>query len=197
MKAVLSSKVSRADLAGAVVWLLLTRLLYGAFILTLVLLIAAQGSAVFPRLFGYRTLAVQGGSMGESIANGSLVIARPLAPEDVHVKDVILVQEENTGAVTRPKLHRVVTVNRRGDRTTVETKGDSNATRDPTLYPLPDTVFTPAYTLPYVGHLVTFVATPIGWALLVALPGTGLTFLALRSIWTEEDQPFRNAPELR
>lgn len=180
---VLSSKVWRADLPLAAAWVLLKRLLYGAFLVVLVALAAAAGSAVVPRLFGYGTLVVHGGSMSETAPNGSLVIARWMAAEDVEIGDVILVQEESDSGSARPRIHRVVSLEEEGGQVLVQTKGDANSTPDPNIYILPDRVLTPAYTLPYLGFLVRFVATPLGWALVVALPGTLLCMITLRGIW--------------
>jgi signal peptidase I len=162
---------------------LFRRLLYGIVVLALLALAVVLGAAVLSRLFGYRTLVVQGGSMGHSIPTGSLVYARWIGAEDVELGDVILVQEESASGPAHPKLHRVVSLEGDGDQILVQTKGDTNETVDPKVYILPDRVLTPAYTLPYLGYLVGFVVTPLGWALLVALPATVVCLLTLRGIW--------------
>ena len=179
----LSSKVSRADLPLAAAWVLLRRLLYGAFVLALVALAAALAVAAAPRLFGYGTLAVHGGSMGDSIPNGSLVFTRWIPDEDVEIRDVILVREESAAS---PRIHRVVAIYPEGGQVAVRTRGDANKTPDPNLYVLPDRVATPVRTVPYLGYLVGLVVTPLGWGLLVALPATLLCLFALRAIWAPQ-----------
>lgn len=181
----ISSKVSRAHLRTTAVSVLLRRLLYGVFLVTLVALAAALAAAAVPRLLGYPTLVVSGGSMSEFAPNGSLVIARWTAAEDVEPGDVIVIQEETDSDPAPPKIHRVVSLEVGGGQILVQTKGDSNETVDPNPYVLPDRVLTPAYTLPYVG----LVATPLGWALVVALPATLLCIVTIRRIWAEERRP--------
>jgi len=180
---VLSSKVSRADLPLAAAWVLLRRLLYAGFVLALVALAAALAVAATPRLFGYGTLAVHGGSMGDSIPNGSLVFTRWIPDEDVEIRDVILVREESAAS---PRIHRVVAIYPEGGQVAVRTRGDANKTPDPNLYVLPDRVATPVRTVPYLGYLVGLVVTPLGWGLLVALPATLLGLFALRAIWAPQ-----------
>ncbi len=179
----LSSRVSTARPAAATAAGLIRRLLYGVLVLALLALAVALALAALPRLFGYGTLVVHGGSMSETAPNGSLVIARWIAAEDVELGDVILVQEETASGPARPKLHRVVSLERERGQVLVQTKGDLNETIDPKVYILPDRVLTPAYTLPYLGYLVRFVVTPLGWVILVALPATVVALLVLRGIW--------------
>ncbi len=185
----LSSKVFRATPPLAAAWVLLRRLLYGAFVVALVALAAALALAVVPRLFGYGTLVVYGGSMSQTMPNGSLVIVRQMAAADVELGDVIIVQEESEDGRALPKIHRVVSLDEEGGQLLVRTKGDANSTPDPNVYILPDHVMTPAHTLPYLGYLVGFAVTPLGWMLLVAIPGTTLCLLTLRGIWSEGEKP--------
>ncbi len=187
----LSSRLSRADLALAAAWAFLRRLLHAALLMALVALAAALSVAALPRLFGYGTLQVHGGSMPDAYPNGSLVITRWTPAEEVQLGDVIVVQEDGDDAPARPKLHRVVSLDEQGSQTLVRTKGDANQTADPKLYILPDQVRTPAYALPYLGYVVGFAVTPLAWVLLVALPATLLCVTTLRAIWTGEDEPAR------
>ena len=184
-----SSKAFRADPALATARRLLRRLLYTALVLMLVALAGALVTAAAARAFGYGTLVVNGSSMGGTAPTGSLIIARWVAAEDVEMGDVIVVQEESADGQERSKIHRVVSLEEEGDQILAQTKGDANNDVDPDLYILPDRVLTSAYTLPYLGYLVHFVATPLGWALLVALPATAFCLFALRSIWTDKERP--------
>lgn len=184
---VLSSKTLQAQLPPASAWGLFRSLLYGAFVVVLVALAAALATAVVPRAFGFVTLIVQGGSMGDSAPMGSLVVARWTAAEHVDVGDVIVVQEETDNGPSRPKLHRVVSLDEDGGQTSVTTKGDANQTADPKEYILPDRVLIPALTAPYLGYVAGFAMTPLGCLSLVLLPATVLAVVFLRAIWTDED----------
>jgi signal peptidase len=184
----LSVKVWQTGLTAAT-WGLLRRLLYGAFVVALVALAAALATAVAPRLFGYGTLVISGGSMGDAAPVGSLVIARWMPAEEVEPGDVILIREEREDGPARPVLHRVVSLDEGGGQLLVQTKGDANQAADPNLYVLPDRVATPALTLPYLGYVAGSAMTSLGWVFLVALPAAILGLLALRSIWADEETP--------
>ena len=173
----------------AAVAALLRAAFYGTLILGSVAIAIAFSTMAAPRLFGYSTLVVHGGSMGEAIPNGSLVIARRIAADQVQVGDVILVREQSGGDPALPKIHRVTSVQADGDRIVVRTKGDANQTEDPQPYVLADRVLTPARHLPYLGYLVGFVTTRLGWILLSALPAAFLCLFALRLIWFGGERP--------
>lgn len=184
----LSFKLSRVDLALIAAWVFVRRLPYVVVLVVLIALAGALSVAALPRLFGYGTLVVHGGSMADTYPNGSLVISRWTAAEEVQLGDVIVVQEETDDGPTHPKIHRVVSLDNEGDQILVRTKGDANQTPDPKLYILPDRVLTPAHMLPYLGYLVGFAVTPLGWVFLVALPAALLCVVTLRAIWTGEDE---------
>jgi len=183
----LSLRIAPSRLPLAKVSHVLRRLGYVAFLVSLIALIAALGAAVLPRLAGYGTLVVRGGSMGEAYPTGSLVVSRSMAAKEVRVGDAILVGEENAAGKSLPTLHRVVSLSQQGDQIVVQTKGDANETADPNLYVLNGHVATPVYTLPYLGYLLGFVLTQLGWVLVVAIPATILSLLMLRSIWSDEE----------
>jgi signal peptidase I len=181
--------VGRSGLTAKAILVLVRRLLYGVFVIALIALLGALSLVAAPRLFGYGTLIVQGGSMGESIPIGSLVFTQSLGAENVQLGDVILIREQNDSGDAAPKLHRVVSLERHDGQVVVWTKGDANNTPDPLPYVLPGQVLTPAYHLQYLGYLVGFIATPIGWLILVALPGMVLCIGTLRGIWAGEPGP--------
>ena len=196
----LPSKVSRIRLTVATPKALFKGLLYWAFVAALTALAAALAIAVVPRLFGYQTLVVQGASMGDSIPIGSVVFARWTAAEDLNVGDVILIRyaetnhgpapqhiEESHHGPATPHIHRVISLEEEGGQILAGTKGDANETADPNLHILPDRIPIAAYTLPYLGYLVAFIGTPLGWALLVGLPATVLCLVTLKDIWAPEE----------
>ncbi len=162
------------------------RLLQAACAIVLLVLIAGLCAALLPRPFGYRPAVVTSGSMGRSIPIGSLAMTHTVGVGAIHVGDVILIHEEADGVAARPKLHRVVSVEQDSGNTLVSTKGDANAAPDPKLYVLPARVDVVAYSMPYLGYLVGFMLTPIGWVLAVGLPGAIVCGYLLRRIWASE-----------
>ena len=138
------------------------RALYTGLVAVLVALAGVLAAAAVPRLLGYPTLVVTGGCMGDSIPNGSLVVARWLDRDEVEVGDVILAREETADSYAPPKLHRVVSVQLDGDQVLVRTKGDANKAADPLPYVLGDRTLTPVYHTPYLGFLVAVISSPLG-----------------------------------
>jgi signal peptidase len=180
------TEAERPGLTAKAVFVPVRRLLYGVFVVALAVLLGALSLVAAPRLLGYGTLIVQGGSMGESIPIGSLVFTQSIPSENVQPGDVILVREPNESGEAQPKLHRVISLERHNRQVVVWTKGDANGTPDPLPYVLPDQVLTPAYDVQYLGYLAGFIATPIGWLILVVLPGMALCVSTLRGVWTSE-----------
>ena len=179
----------RVRRAATLSWRLLRLLLTAV----LVLLAVALAAATVPRAFGFGTLLVRSGSMGESHPTGSLVVARWVAASDVHVGDAILIRREGEGGSATPVLHRVHARREEGGRIVVETKGDANDVVDAVPFVLPERVLTPAYTIPYLGYLIALVATRLGWALFVILPAAVLAGNFLLRMWAD-DGPRRPAP---
>jgi signal peptidase I len=166
------SRVARATLVGAaaVVGLMMA-----------VLLVA--------RPVGYRTVVVHGPSMGKSVPSGSLVVGRLVRPGSVHVGDVIVVRESVDGAPNTPKVHRVTSIVEDGGQTLVTTKGDANSAADPVPYVLPSHTLRIVTTIPFVGRLVRFVGSPVGWLLLIVVPAISLSAAYLQRLWRKDPVP--------
>ncbi|WP_166979077.1 signal peptidase I [Paramicrobacterium fandaimingii] len=97
-------------------------------ILGLTLLLGILVIAV-PKLVGGVPLTVLSGSMEPTLPVGSLVVVRPVAPDDVRVGDIVtyLPNPDDPTAIT----HRVTAINHNGDGSRVFTfTGDANATAD-------------------------------------------------------------------
>ena len=67
-------------------------------------------------------------------------------------------------------------------------KRDANGGVDPNIYVLPDRVVVATYGIPYLGYLVGLVQTPIGWAMLIALPAIALSATTLWHLWVGESR---------
>ena len=152
----------------------------GIVVALLLVLASAFATAFVPRLLGYETLVVQGGSMGKAQPPGSLVIASAESPFSIEVGDVIVLRERQAAM---GKIHRVVSLRRSGGKVLVRTKGDANRSSDATPSVLADRVVVARITIPYLGLLIAFVSAPLGWAILVGLPGAALIVSSLASIW--------------
>lgn len=133
----------------------------GNLLLRLLLLGSVIGllALLAPLAVGYKVLPVLGGSMEPAIKLGSVIVAKPVAPADVQMGDVITFSDRNRAGVL--VTHRVVSLEtgERG-RPVIRTRGDANNVEDawdvPTDQPIEKTVF----WLPYAGYLVAYLASP-------------------------------------
>ena len=118
----------------------------------------------------FRTL---GDSMEPAASDGSLVIARLTAPEDIRVSDFIIFPEASQ---TRRLIgHRVVLVVKDGERAFAMTQGDNNPVFDPDPVTLDRPVARVFLVIPWVGWFITLTAV---WCLLAAI-----ALLGLRIVW--------------
>jgi signal peptidase len=133
-------------------------------------------------------------SMTPDIAPGDAVLVRAVTAREVRVGDVVTFRSAGSDI---PVTHRVVDVVVLSDGTrTFVTKGDANEDRDAGLVTPDALVGKVVLVVPYVGHVVGFVDSPLGFAALVVLP-IGLLILgevvslarSTRAETTEDDDP--------
>lgn len=99
--------------------------------------------------------------MKPTFSTGSLLIARPTAPEDVQLGDIIALPGASQG--TPCIVHRVVALVKEGECISALTMGDNNLMPDPAPFALHKPVPWVVWTVPYLGWFVTPFA---GWSLL-------------------------------
>ena len=145
--------------------------------------VGALAMSLAPRLLGYSSVVVYGGSMADSIPIGSIAVTKEVHPEDVAVGDVIVFYPPTTSPDRSPLMHRVVSVREEDGQRLFRTKGDANATPDHWEIGIEGRGSRVIYAVPYVGYLMDFARTPLGWALLLFLPATYLGLTTLRRIW--------------
>jgi len=131
-----------------------------------VLIVAAALTFLAPR-FGWRVDAVFSGSMEPEIKVGSVVVTRPVEAETIKVGDIITF-DSPSGEI--PTTHRVVFVEESSELC-LRTKGDANEENDPFTVPARDVVGKVCCHVPYFGYLSQFVKTPLGFILLLCVPG--------------------------
>jgi len=147
------------------------------------LVVGALAVSLAPRILGYSPVIVYGGSMADSVRVGSIAVTKAVQPEDIGVGDVIVFYPPTTSPDRSPLMHRVISVREEGGQRLFRTKGDANATPDPWEIGIEGRGSRVAYAVPYVGYLVDFAGTPLGWTLLLFLPATYLGLTTLRRIW--------------
>lgn len=127
-------------------------------------------------LTGRTTLAVAGGSMEPAINLGSAIVVEPVDPHSLAVGDVVSLRSGPNRAIF---THRIIRVVVRDGAVWVETKGDANATADPSLTPASQVIGRASVTIPMAGYLIALLSSLHGIVLVVAL---GLVLLVAASM---------------
>ena len=117
-------------------------------------------------------------SMTPAIAPGDVVIVDERDPAAIAEGDVITFVR---GDGETPVTHRVIGVETAGGEFAFETQGDANEGPDPALVPAANVIGAVAFTIPYIGYVIQFTDSPIGFALLVVAP---FGLLALTEVWS-------------
>ena len=127
----------------------------GQVVLWLVILAAVAAVALavaIPRVAGGTPYTVLTGSMEPDLPPGTLVVVRPVDPEDIALGDVITFQLESGKPTVA--THRVVAVGTRLDGEQVfTTQGDANGTPDRNPVRAVQVQGRLWYSVPYLGHL--------------------------------------------
>jgi len=133
----------------------------------LVVILGISISPVLPFKNIPRTYVVVSGSMEPIIKTGSVVLTKPIDPKMINTGDIVAFTSPSN-----PKnviLHRVVGL-KSTEPLRFQTKGDNN--NAPDSWDLMDVgiLGQHVYTIPYVGYVINFVRTPVGFALLIVIP---------------------------
>ncbi|KAA1415335.1 signal peptidase I [Nocardioides humilatus] len=127
-------------------------------------------TVVVPRLAGATSYDVQTGSMRPGLPPGTLVVVRPVAPEQIGIGTVVTYQLESGEPTV--VTHRVteIGINRAGERV-FRTQGDANDAIDPAPVRPVQVRGALWYSVPYAGHFNDLVTRRSGWPLLAAVIG--------------------------
>ncbi|RNL62962.1 signal peptidase I [Nocardioides marmoriginsengisoli] len=104
-----------------------------------------------------RVLAFQSGSMSPTIRTGALAVARSVPAADLRRGDVVSVRTGSGSRVT----HRIVEIERTGDRAVLRLKGDGNRVPDEASYPV-DSADRVLFDVPVLGRAGSLVGSPAG-----------------------------------
>jgi signal peptidase len=149
-------------------------LLIGLVVIVLVGILLAK---LVP-LTGRQTIIVGGSSMEPAIGLGAAIVIRPVPAEALAVGDVVTLHAGEKSAIY---THRIIEVVDRPDGRWIRTKGDANATADPTLIHSSAVVGRTELAIPLVGYLLALLSSPAGVLFLVGMAAT-----LLASAWLLE-----------
>jgi len=150
------------------------------FGLAVIILLMAAAALMFlaPR-FGWSVDAVFSGSMEPELKVGSVVVTRPVEPEEIRAGDIITFYSPLSERLTS---HRVVAVEQTSAFHFL-TKGDANGDADPVVVPAQNVVGKVCLHIPYFGYVTQFVKTPLGFLLTICIPGLVVIVTEVRNIW--------------
>lgn len=141
------------------------------FVMSLMGLVLA-GLAFIYFMPGWGLYLVRSESMTPNIMMGDLIITGPPANESVKPGTVVT-YEYRKELIT----HRVQSIN----GNTLVTKGDAVEDPDPWKVSISDVRGIYLFKIPFVGYLLNFIHSKIGWFLMIIIPG------ALLVLWITKD----------
>lgn len=113
---------------------------------------------------GYKSFVVLTGSMEPNIPVGSIVYTQKTA--GYGKGDIISFTNEKSQTIT----HRVTDVSKKEGVINYKTKGDANNVSDTESVPATNVVGKVIFQVPFVGKLIGFIKTPVGFGLIIILP---------------------------
>ena len=119
--------------------------------------------------------------MSPAFETGSVIFVRQINSLAVVEGDIITFNSLNDAE--SPITHRVVGINREAGISFI-TRGDANIVNDPNPVEADQLIGIVTGSVPYIGHLLSFVQTSQGLILLVFVPGLLILLLELRKIFS-------------
>ena len=153
-------------------------------------------SLVGLKLAGLRPYTVLSGSMTPAYPVGALIYVKPAQPQEIQVGDPITFYMGDGSTVA---THRVIEIDPGNQY--FYTKGDANDTPDGSPVNFDHLIGTPIISIPALGYISVFIATPpglyIGAGLVLAI--VLLTFLPglMKKAFPEEEKASQNKAEER
>lgn len=145
--------------------------------LILVVLFGVILGKVVP-LTGRQTIIIGGSSMEPAIGVGSAIIVAPVAAADLNVGDVVSLRAGDDRSLF---THRIVKIVDQPDGRWIRTKGDANASPDPTLVHASAVQGRVQLAIPLAGYLIALLSIPTGVLFVIGLAAT-----LLAAVWLLE-----------
>ena len=155
--------------------------IYYIVLVVVVLLAILFVGSVFPIPGNYKIMTVLSGSMEPTIKMGSVVIMKP--SEDYKIGDIITFQK--TARAKNPITHRIVEMEVIEGNPVYITKGDANEDPDSGRVYKNQIIGKVLFSIPFLGYAVDFVRKPIGFILVIVVPGAIIILDELRKIFIE------------
>ncbi|HEX8119847.1 MAG TPA: signal peptidase I [Solirubrobacteraceae bacterium] len=146
----------------------------------------AAGMIALP-LLGYERYVITGGSMGDTIARGSIVWDEAVPVDELRVGDVITYTPPRGAGPAGMVTHRIVSIGRERDgRRVYRTKGDANASADPWRFHLDGaTQARVAFHLPHAGYVLVVASDRTLRTIGVGIPALLIVILTFGRLWRD------------
>lgn len=134
-------------------------------------------------IFGCRMFYIVTGSMEPTIPVGASVIVKAEPSGSYRVGDIITFEASQAQIKGQPNTHRIVAVNRDGDRTVYVTKGDANNMQDAEpVYPenIYGKVIWNSGSTKWLGTVMGLITTPMGFFTCIILPVMAIAGIYIR-----------------
>jgi len=122
-------------------------------------------------------LVVLSGSMEPEMSPGDAVIVREVPASEIQEQDIITFQRAGSDT---PTTHRVIEVQETESGTEYVTKGDANEERDRGTVSQDRVVGEVIFVIPFIGHVIQFANTQLGFLALVLTP---MALFVLSELW--------------
>lgn len=147
------------------------------------LILSSKVSGIAPQVGGFQFISVLTGSMQPTIKPGSLIMIKEINdPSNLKVDDIITYQSPrlNNTLIT----HRIMEIKKVNTNIYYATKGDSNSTTDARRITTDDILGKyQRISIPYVGYLLEFTKTKLGFVIFFLIPIFLLLIPYLRYFW--------------
>lgn len=128
---------------------------------------------------GLKLLVVQSGSMEPTIKTGSVILIKK---QDTYgIGDVISFVEGGKDSTT----HRVTKTATINNKEVFSTKGDANQAGDREAISIDNVLGKTVFAVPYLGYIVAFTKTQMGFIFLIVVPATIIIFSEILNLKKE------------
>ena len=155
--------------------------IYYLFLVALIGLGALLITSLVPIPGNYDIKIVKSGSMEPAIKVGSIVLVKPAG--QYKTGDIITFGEDTKTDI--PTTHRIVEMRAVSGELFYTVKGDANEEPDTTEVRQSEVIGKVILTIPYLGYVLDFARTPVGFVLLVGIPAAVVVFDEVGSIFRE------------
>lgn len=154
----------------------LLKILEWIIFIALILLLIAILSPVLPIKNYLSSYVIVSGSMEPTIKTGSLSFISPIKDSNLYKDDIIAFKSpDNPNDVI---VHRVFSI----QEDQIKTKGDNNDSVDSWVVTNFQVIGKHVFSIPYLGKLTLFIRTPLGFALIIGIPGLVLLVMQIKKI---------------